>query len=367
MNEQEKNISAFVTRRNFVRSLVCGVFGTGVVLAATKSVRCSIGNVVTGVSPSSLPADDALAPSYLALHRSGELKERAEAAWALMGSCVLCPRRCGARRIDGQRGFCGVPGTRLVVSGHSPHFGEERPLVGRRGSGTIFFSHCNLRCVFCQNWEISHRGRGAERSVEDLAGMMLALQERGCHNINTVTPTHYMPHILKALDIAAGRGLRIPIVYNTSGWEREEIVKQLDGIVDIYLPDIKFGCGETAGRLAAGAKCYPDTTQAAVLEMQRQVGVAHTPEDGIMQRGLMIRHLVMPNHVDDSKQILEWIAGHLPSDTYVNIMAQYNPQYKAFDFPDIARRVTRDEYRSVVMRARELGLSNLDTRNAWLL
>lgn len=280
----------------------------------------------------------------------------------MMSRCRLCPRVCGARRLEGERGFCRSPGARLVISAFHPHFGEERPLVGRHGSGTIFFTHCNLRCVFCQNWEISHLGRGSECSIEELATMMIELQRRGCHNINLVSPTHYAAHILKALDLAASRGLRIPLVYNTCGWERIENIRLLDGIVDIYLPDIKYADSRTAIRYSAGAASYPETTRAAVLEMHRQVGVAHTPSDGIMRRGLMIRHLVMPNLVDESIQILTWIAENLPKDTYVNIMAQYHPCYKAFRYPEIARRVSADEYRRVVLRATELGLTNLDSR-----
>ncbi len=315
-----------------------------------------------------MDGDEAAYPAYLPLRRTGELRRRADALWDILHECRLCPRDCRARRLDGRRGFCRAPGARLVISAHSPHFGEERPLVGQGGSGTIFFSHCNLRCVFCQNWEISHLGRGQERSIEDLAGVMLALQRWGCHNINLVTPTHYLPHIVKALDIAAGRGLHLPLVYNTCGWERTEIVKQLDGIVDIYLPDMKYADNDLAARYSAGATDYPKRTQEAVLEMHRQVGVARVPTDGVMRRGLMIRHLVMPNHTADSIRILEWIATHLPLDTYVNLMAQYNPQYKAFEYPEIARRVTHEEYRRVVERARALGLTNLDAQTTgWLV
>jgi len=353
-------------RRRFVRDLTYGVLGAGFFAGVARNASCGSSDPVVSASPVADSNDD-WEPAYLNLHQSGELAERAEALWAIMGSCALCPRGCGAKRLNGQRGFCRAPGTRLIVSGHSPHFGEERPLVGRSGSGTIFFSHCNLRCVFCQNWEISHRGRGSERSIDDLAGMMLALQNRGCHNINVVTPTHYLPHIIKALDLAAGRGLRLPIVYNTSGWERMEIVKQLDGIVDIYLPDIKYGDKEAADKYSVGAASYPDITKAAILEMHRQVGVARAPSDGVMRRGLMIRHLVMPNLTSDSENIMQWIAEQLPADTYVNIMAQYSPHYQAMDYPEIARRVTRDEYRQVVMKAKELGLTNLDSRATWWL
>ena len=290
-------------------------------------------------------------PAYLDLHRSGELARKAERLWQIMASCRLCPRQCLVNRLDGERGFCEAPGSALVTASANPHFGEERPLVGRGGSGTIFFSHCNLRCLFCQNYEISILGRGTEVSIEELAETMLHLQRIGCHNINVVTPTHYSPHIVKALDIAAGRGLRLPIVWNTSGWERMEILRLLDGIVDIYLPDIKYHDSEEAATYSSGARDYPEVTRKAVVEMQRQVGTARPAEDGMIYRGLMIRHLVMPGSVSGSEQIMEWIADELPHDTYVNIMAQYTPHYKAFEHPPIARRVTVEEYARVVAKA----------------
>jgi putative pyruvate formate lyase activating enzyme len=299
-------------------------------------------------------------PSYLKLHRSGELKKRAEKLWKIMEECQLCPRKCGVNRLKGKRGFCRAPGAQLVVSSFSPHFGEERPLVGKGGSGTIFLTHCSLRCVFCQNWEISHLGRGSEKNIDELADMMLQLQKIGCHNINLVTPTHYSALILKALDIAAGKGLRLPIVYNTSGWEHLEILKTLDGIVNIYLPDIKYWDNEMAAKYSSGAESYPEITRKAILEMHRQVGVAKPAKDGVMYRGLMIRHLVMPNNVAGSEKIIEWIAKNLPKDTYVNIMVQYNPLYKAYDYPEISRRITREEYAKAVNKAKELGLTNLD-------
>jgi putative pyruvate formate lyase activating enzyme len=264
-------------------------------------------------------------------------------------------------------GFCGAPGATLVVSAAHPHFGEERPLVGNGGSGTIFLTHCNLRCVFCQNWEISQLGRGVESDADALAGMMLELQRIGCHNINLVTPTHYSALILKGLIIAAEKGLWLPIVYNTSGWERIEILELLDGIVDIYLPDFKYWDSTMSAKYSSGAESYPEITKEAILEMHRQVGVAKSPSDGIMQRGLMIRHLVMPNNTSGSEEIMEWIAGNLPKETYVNIMAQYNPLYKAFDYPEISRRITSEEYLTVVERAKELGLTNLDIQGYWWL
>jgi putative pyruvate formate lyase activating enzyme len=221
--------------------------------------------------------------------------------------------------------------------------------------------------VFCQNWEISHLGRGSKRDIDELAEMMLQLQKIGCHNINLVTPTHYSAPILKALDIAAGKGLRLPIVYNTSSWERLEIVKILDGIVDIYLPDFKYWESDMSAKYSSGAESYPEITREAVLEMHRQVGVAKPSKDGIMYRGLMIRHLVMPNDVGGSEKVIGWIAKNLPKDTYVNIMAQYNPLYKAYDYPEISRRITREEYVEVVNRAKELGLTNLDIQGYWWL
>ncbi len=282
--------------------------------------------------------------------------------WQSMEFCQLCPRGCGVNRLLGGIGFCRAPGSTLMVSSFPPHFGEERPLVGQGGSGTIFFTHCSLRCVFCINWQISHLGRGYARNIGQLADMMLRLQKDGCHNINLVTPTHYSPHILKALDIAAGKGLRLPVVYNTCGWERMEMLELLDGVVDIYLPDIKYFDGGTAAKYSEGADSYPVITKKALLEMHRQVGVAKPAEDGIMYRGLMVRHLVMPDNVGGSEELVEWISDNLPKDTYVNIMAQYNPAYKAYDFPRISRRVTPGEYEKVVNRAKELGLTNLDVQ-----
>lgn len=304
-------------------------------------------------------AGPAFEPAYMKLHGSGELRRRGEELWRIMKSCRLCPRMCGVDRLEGGKGFCRAS-SRLEVSSYNPHFGEERPLVGKGGSGTIFLTNCGLRCVFCINWEISHEGRGRERSIEEMAAMMLSLQGMGCHNINTVTPTHYSPHIVLALDAAAGRGLRLPLVYNTCGWERTEILRMLDGIVDIYLPDFKYSDGENAAKYSSGAESYPEVTKAALLEMHRQVGVAKPAGDGLMYRGLMIRHLVMPGGVGGSKGVVEWIAGNLPKDTYLNIMSQYRPMYRAFEYPEISRRLTGKEFEEVVGWAGEAGLTNLD-------
>lgn len=305
-------------------------------------------------------------PSYLELHRSGELKKRGEELWNIMKSCQLCPRECGANRLKGDEGFCQAT-SQLEVSAYHPHFGEEKPLVGRGGSGTIFFTNCGLRCVFCINWEISQEGQGEPRSIEDLAQMMVDLQKRGCHNINLVTPTHYSPHIVQAVDRAARKGLRLPLVYNTCGWERFEILKTLDGILDIYLPDFKYSDGKMAEKYSSGADAYPEVTQAAILEMNRQVGVAKPAGDGLMYRGLMIRHLVMPSGVSGAKGVIEWIARNLPKDTHLNIMSQYRPMYKAFNFPEISRRITHKEYHDAVKAAREAGLTNLDVQGYGIL
>jgi putative pyruvate formate lyase activating enzyme len=357
-----------LTRRSVLKSTT-GLFltaGPPSVLFSSRQKEGS-GNETTTAAEKARTTMPGFQPAYLELHRTGELKKRAEKLRAIMEECRLCPRQCGVNRLEGKTGFCRAPGATLVVSSFHPHFGEERPLVGKGGSGTIFLTHCNLRCVFCQNWEISQLGRGAERSTDELAGMMLRLQKSGCHNINLVTPTHYSAPILEALDTAAEKGLRLPVVYNTCGWERLEILKVLDGIVDIYLPDFKYWDSDMSGKYSSGAESYPEVTRQAILEMHRQVGVARPAKDGIMQRGLMIRHLVMPNNTAGSEKIMEWIAENLPRDTYVNIMAQYNPVYKAYDYPEISRRITGAEYERAVDRAKAVGLTNLDVqRYRWL-
>ena len=356
-----------ITRRCFLEKTVklCSSIGLSSIFLDCDKAAAFSNTTIAAIQP--FYTGPGFVPVYLNLHRTGELKKRAEKLWAIMESCQLCPRRCGVNRLKGERGFCRAPGATLVVSASHPHFGEERPLVGRGGSGTIFLTHCNLRCVFCQNWEIAHLGRGHEKNISEMAAMMLRLQKIGCHNINLVTPTHYSAHILKAIDIAAEKGLRLPIVYNTSGWERLEIVRLLDGIVDIYLPDFKYWDSEMSAKYSSEADSYPEITSKAILEMHRQVGVAKPTEDGIMQRGLMIRHLVMPNNTGGSENVMEWIAANLPKDTYVNIMAQYNPLYKAYDYPEISRRIRRKEYMKVVKKAKDIGLTNLDIQGFWWL
>jgi len=365
-----------ITRRDFLKTTagVCIQIGLPSMLLcscqpepAPTSTATPFPTITTTPVETSGQRDLDFKPAYLKLHKTGELGNRAEKLWAIMERCQLCPRKCGANRLKGESGFCHSPGSTLVISAFHPHFGEERPLVGTGGSGTIFITHCNLRCVFCQNWEISQLGMGAECALEDFAAMMLRLNEIGCHNINFVTPTHYSALILKALAIAAENGLQLPIVYNTSGWERLEILEVLDGIVDIYLPDFKYWDSDMSAKYSSGAESYPEVTKAAILEMHRQVGVATPKKDGIIQRGLMIRHLVMPNNVSGSEQIMEWIAENLPKNTYVNIMAQYTPLFKAYDYPEISRRITKEEYVRVVKRAQEVGLTNLEIQGYWWL
>jgi len=347
-----------ITRRNVLKKTAQLCFGAGLIPLLPDGFQTqAFGDSAANRSDANVLDFE---PAYLAHHRNGELKRRAAALWAVMEECRLCPRECGVNRLDGEKGFCRAPGAKLVVSAFNPHFGEERPLVGKGGSGTIFFTHCNLRCVFCQNWQISHMGRGIDSSVDELAKTMLKLQNAGCHNINLVTPTHYSAAIVKALDIAAAKGLRLPVVYNTSGYERLDIIQLLNGIVDIYLPDFKYGDNAMALKYSAGAEDYLELTRAAVLEMYRQVGVAKPASNGIMQRGLMIRHLVMPNDTSGSEKVIEWIAENLPKDTYVNIMAQYRPVYKAYDYPEIARRISIKEYDTVIEKAVKIGLTNLD-------
>jgi len=301
-------------------------------------------------------------PAYGKLEEEGKFAQRVEEAYAIFENCRLCPRGCGVNRKKGERGFCRAP-LKSVVYGAHPHFGEEMALVGRYGSGTIFISNCNLRCIFCQNWPISHEGKGKEMEDEDLAGLMLYLQEIGCHNINLVTPTHVMPNILNATRIAMKKGLRLPLVYNTSGYERLEIVKLLDGIVDIYMPDMKYMDSDQAGEYSAGASDYPEMAARAIVEMNRQVGVLATDANGIALRGLIIRHLVMPNRVAGTEKFVKWVAQSLPKSTYVNIMPQYRVEYKAYEYPKISRGITVQEFLEAIDWAEQVGLTNLDPKS----
>jgi putative pyruvate formate lyase activating enzyme len=303
-----------------------------------------------------------LEPSSLALHRSGVLAERVGEALALLGApCRVCPRLCSVDRSKDERGLCRI-GRRAMVASHFPHFGEEDCLRGWKGSGTIFFSGCNLRCVFCQNFDVSWKVQGEEVSSERLAGMMLELQEHGCHNINWVTPEHVVPQILEALPLALGKGLNLPIVYNTSSYDSPDSLRLMDGVVDVYMPDIKLWTREHARRYL-GKREYADVMRANVKEMHRQVGDLVVDERGLARRGLIVRHLVMPGLLDETEQILRFVADELGPDTYVNLMGQYYPAGRTEKFEEIDRRPHREELERAFDIADGLGLKRLDPRS----
>ncbi len=301
-------------------------------------------------------------PAYLALYHSGELARRVEEAVAMLESCEVCPRHCRVNRLADETKICRI-GRYARVASAFPHFGEEDPLRGWRGSGTIFFSGCNLRCVFCQNWDISQYPVGPEMKPEELAQVMLRLQALGCHNINWVTPEHVVPQVLEALLIAVEQGLRLPIVYNTSAYDSMHSLRLLDGVVDIYMPDFKFWSKERARRYLK-APDYPEVARRTIKEMHRQVGVLKMNEQGLARRGVLLRHLVMPGMLDETRAILTWVAQELSPDTYVNIMAQYRPDYQVSQekYPEINRPLTLDEYREALRMAEEVGLWRLDER-----
>jgi len=283
------------------------------------------------------------------------LQEQAKRALDRLVACDLCPRRCGANRLKDERGFCRT-GRLARVAGHAPHFGEEEPLVGFSGSGTIFFSGCNLSCVFCQNYDISQQDRGTEVSARKLADMMLALQDAGCHNINLVTPTHVIAQILEALLLAKDGGLSIPLVYNSSGYDSVDALRLLDGIVDIYLPDAKYGNDEAASEYSK-APGYVGVMKSALLEMHRQVGDLVLDEKGIAERGLIVRHLVLPENAAGTEEVMRFIAKEISIDTYVNIMAQYRPEYMAGCYARLACPITEREYVQAIGLAAAAGLT----------
>jgi putative pyruvate formate lyase activating enzyme len=304
-----------------------------------------------------LPRKD-FAPAYARLERAGLLAPRIAALKAIYKDCRLCPRACGVDRTKGGKGVCQLPARAKVASAHA-HFGEERPLVGRGGSGTIFFSRCNLLCEFCQNWEINHRGDGSWMSEDELAGLMLSLQRDGCENINFVTPTHLAPTIIEAVRRAHARGLRLPLVWNCGGYENAEVIRLLEGVVDIYLPDFKWMDSSAAAQYSAGAKDYPERAAESILEMHRQVGGLLTDERGVALRGLIVRHLVMPHNLARTDLFVKWAAERLGPDASVNIMGQYRPAHRASKFPLLARRLTSAEYAQALEWARAAGLKDV--------
>lgn len=298
-------------------------------------------------------------PAYLTLSVD-ELQKRANLARTRMEACNLCARECIVNRLEGELGVCKI-GTQARVSSYGAHLGEEDPLRGWKGSGTIFFSGCNLHCQFCQNCDISQMDTGMEVAAKELAVIMLELQASGCHNINYVSPSHVVPQILAALPIAVQAGLRIPLVYNTGGYDSLETLRLLDGIVDIYMPDMKYSNGEIAKKYS-GVENYPQVNFAAVKEMHRQVGDLQTDERGLATRGLLVRHLVLPGDLAGTQQIVQFLADEISTDTYLNLMAQYRPAYNASRFPELNRRITADEYNAALRIAKEAGLTNLDAR-----
>ncbi len=296
-------------------------------------------------------------PGYQRLYDQGLLHGCVEAAQERLQSCDLCPRRCSVNRAEGERGYC-RSGARAKIASTNAHHGEEPCLSGTRGSGTIFFSNCTGRCIFCQNYPISQLGSGSERDAGDLAEAMISLQQKGCHNINLVTPTHFVPQILTALEKAVEWGLHIPLVYNTSGYERVNTLKLLDGIVDIYLPDAKYADEDVAHELSDFDN-YVENNRRALVEMQGQVGEELImDEKGIARRGLVIRHLVLPHGLSQTDQVLAWIAENLSPRTYISLMAQYFPAHKATDHPHLGRRLRPNEYAAALEAFDAAGLKN---------
>lgn len=303
--------------------------------------------------------------AYLEANRSGRLRDAIRRANRWLRRCTLCPRMCKVNRLEGERGYCRT-GRNAIVASYGPHFGEEKPLVGRKGSGTVFFSNCNLYCVFCQNYDISHGGEGIEVSAQDLASIMVYLQQQGCHNINFVTPTHVIPQILEALPLAVEKGLCVPLVYNCGGYERVSALKLLDGIVDIYMPDFKFW-DEDVARELCNAPDYPERARAAVKEMHRQVGDLDMDSEGVARRGLLVRHLVMPNGLAGTSGVVKYLAGEISRNTYINVMDQYHPCGQALTKPGLNRRIRRTEFQEALEAARREGLWRLDERHKhWL-
>ena len=301
--------------------------------------------------------DNTFTPAYLQLPPN-ILSDKVREAEEILIECTLCPRECRVDRTSDQKGFCRT-GDKPFISSYGPHFGEEKPLVGKFGSGTIFMGNCNLGCLFCQNYSISHLGEGIEISFEKLADIMLSLQKEGCHNINFVTPTHQMPLILKSLLIASEKGLNIPVVYNCGGYESLHAIEILDGIVDIYMPDFKYSDPVMAFKYSTAAD-YPQSAMTAIKEMHRQVGDLVTDQRGIAMRGLLVRHLVLPEGIAGTSGVVKFLAEEISKNTYINIMDQYHPCFKAYDHPPLNRRITPQEYADAVQMAIDAGLKRAD-------
>ncbi len=297
-------------------------------------------------------------PVYIQAYKNGSLKDRANKSHESLKCCNLCPRQCSADRLSGETGTCNT-GEYAMVSSYSPHFGEEAPLVGNHGSGTIFFTHCNLLCSFCQNFDISHEGHGRTVTDRELADMMMSLQALGCHNINFVTPSHVVPQILTALILAVESGLNVPLVYNSGGYDSRETLKFLDGIIDIYMPDFKFWNTEPA-RATCDAPDYPEIAREAIKEMHSQTGSLVINNQGIATRGLLVRHLVMPGKMAGTEQIMNFLAEEISTDTYVNIMPQYRPCGKAYRHEQLERSISPEEFYEAIDLAIAAGITRLD-------
>ena len=323
-------------------------------------------NTLPPTPPSIVEPDPAFVPAYRALLQNGELGRRTKLAYQHLEDCDLCARYCHMNRRQTIKGAVCRTGERAIVNSFGPHHGEEDPLRGWNGSGTIFFSWCSLRCVFCQNWQISQKGMGQEVEPMQLAEMMLQLQAQGCHNINFVTPSHVVAQIIAAVEIAAQQGLRIPLVYNTGGYDSPEALALLDGIIDIYMPDMKYGDSKLA-RQYSKVRNYVEVNFAAVKEMHRQVGDLQLDENGIALRGLLVRHLVLPAEIAGTEKVLAFLAQEISCNTYLNLMDQYYPCYRADDYPLLARPITRAEYNHALQLAKQYGLQRLDQRHARLL
>lgn len=297
--------------------------------------------------------------SYKELHKSGELKLRAERLMSRLFSCDICPRKCGVNRLNGETGFCRSSDLPLVSS-YCPHKGEEPPISGTKGAGTIFFTYCNLKCVYCQNYQISQPEEDQSFkavSIERLSDIMIELQDMGCHNIDLVTPTHFVPQIVAALDIASEKGLSIPIVYNSNGYESIETLKELDGVVDIYLPDLKYSKNQN-GEKYSRVKDYPRIARAAIKEMWDQVGPLETDAEGIATKGIIIRHLILPNFIDGPKECLNWISDEISMFADVSLMSQYYPEHEAFNYPELSRTITEKEYKKALNILSNAGLND---------
>ncbi len=304
-------------------------------------------------------------PGYLKLHDTGELSRRIEALQAKLESCEICPHKCKVNRLHDKKGICQT-GKKAKVASFGPHFGEESPLVGRYGSGTIFFTHCNLLCIFCQNYDISHLGEGYPVDEEKIAEIMLSLQNLGCHNINFVTPTHVVPQIVKALPFAIEQGLNVPLVYNTGGYDSVNTLELLEGIFDIYMPDLKYSDDKIAHRYCS-AKDYSQVVRQAIKMMHKQVGDLVIDERGIALKGLLIRHLILPDDLAGTYDAMKFIAEEISKNTYVNLMDQYRPCFKTNDCPPLDRRITREEFARAMKIAHDFGIKRLDGLGSFVM